>query len=275
MNPNGFKHHFVAAMAKHLPPSAARLRLVDMDGQCGHILESGRADLDIRLLAADAAHLSDIPPDSVDAVVAYDIELKIPLLERVCAMLRPGGRFIAVLPTGQVNPSWVELLESHNYRRILVEAAVDGMGVLIRGEKAHHSEHTWQRIQAVAGAEGDLLDLGTFKGRYVHLLIRQTPSKPVWKLAADEEIRWQALALRRGADRLLLGFSSLPKAVGFMQPAVVAGRIQGINKVGKFRKARAMAWTWGVMLNPNLDAIGSQQLAFVEIDPSTAEAPNE
>ena len=81
--------------------------------------------------------------------------------------------------------------------------------------------------------------------------------------------------MQRGADKTLLGFSSLPKAVGFMQPAVVTGRIQGINKVGKFDKARAMAWAWDVILNPKLDSIRDEQLAFVKIDPSTAEAPDE
>lgn len=275
MNPARFKYHFVTAMAKHLPPSSSKLQLVDIDGQCGHVLALRRADLDIRLLAADDLHRSDMPPNSVDAVVAYDIELKTDLLKRVLDMLRPGGRFIAVLPGGQVTQGCAELLEKHDYARILAEAAVDELGLLIRGEKAHHSEDTWQRIQAVAGAEGDLLDMRAFKGRYVHLLIRQKPSKPVWQLAAEEKICWQALALQRGADKTLLGFSSLPKAVGFMQPAVVTGRIQGINKVGKFDKARAMAWAWDVILNPKPDSIRDERLAFVKIDPSTAEAPDE
>lgn len=275
MNPERFKYHFVTAMAKHLPPSSSKLRLVDIDGQCGQVLAARRADLDIQLLAVDDLQLSGRPPNSADAVVAYDVELKTGLLKRVLAMLRPGGRFIAVLPGGRVTKGCAELLEEHDYVRILVEAAVDELGLLIRGEKAHHSEDTWQRIQAVTGAEGDLLDLRTFKGRYVHLLIRQKPSKPMWKLAAEEKICWHALALQRGADKALLGFSSLPKAVGFMQPAVVAGRIQGINKVGKFDSARAMAWAWDVILNPRPDSIRSEQLAFVKIDPSTAEAPDE
>ena len=275
MNPARFKYHFVTAMAKHLPPSSSRLRLVDIDGQCGHVLAERRADLDIRLLAADNLHLPNMPPNSVDAAVAYDIELKTDLLKRVLDMLRPGGRFIAVLPGGRVTQGCAELLEKHDYVRILAEAAVDELGLLIRGEKAHHSEDTWRRIQAVAGAEGDLLDLRAFKGRYVHLLIQQKPNKPGWKLAAEEKIRWQALALQRGADKALLGFSSLPKAVGFMQPAIAAGRIHGINKVGNFDKARAMAWTWDVILNPKPDSIRHQRLAFVKIDPSTAEAPDE
>lgn len=275
MNPERFKYHFVMAMAKHLPPSSSKLRLVDIDGQCGHVLAARRGDLDIQLLAADDLHLSGRPPNSADVVVAYDIELKTGLLERVLDMLRPGGRFVAVLPAGRMTKSCAELLEKHDYVRILVEAAVDGLGLLIRGEKAHHSEDTWQRIQVVAGAEGDLLDLRTFKGRYVHLLIRQKPSKPMWKLAAEEKICWRALALQRGSGKALLGFSSLPKAVGFMQPAVVAGWIQGINKVGKFDSARAVAWAWDVILNPRPDSIRGEQLAFVKIDPSTAEAPDE
>lgn len=275
MNLDGFERHFIAAMAKHLPPSSSRLRLVDVGGRCGPILLQRRPDIDIQTLDGDDAGMAGILPGSVDAVVAYDIELTADLPPRVLALLRPGGRFIVALSAGEVSKSCAEWLERHGYTRILVEAAVDGLGLLIRGEKAHHIDDTWQRIQGTAAAEGDLLDIRTFKGRYVHLLIQQEPNKPAWKLTANEAIRWQALALRRGADKAVLGFSSLPKAVGFMQPAAVTGRIQGINKVGKFDKARALAWTWDVILNPRADSIGDQPLAFVDIDPSTAEASDE
>lgn len=269
MSADGFKHHFIEAMAKHLPPSSSTLRLVDVGGQCGPILARRRSDIDVQTLDDVGA------AGSIDAVAAYDIELADDLSARVLTMLRPGGRFIAVMPTGEVDKSWAEWLEARGYARILVEAAVDGLGLLIRGEKAHDTDDTWRRIQGTAAADSDLLDIRTFKGRYVHFLIRQEPNKPVWKLTAKDTIRWQALALQRGADKAVLGFSSLPKAVGFMQPAAVDGRIQGINKVGKFDKARAMAWAWDVILNPRADSIGSQRLAFVNIDPSTAEAPDE
>ena len=275
MNPSCARRHFVMAIAKHLPPSAARLQLVDIGRDSARILGEQRADLEIHPLPAKGLHLAKLPADSVDAVVACDIELTAALFKSIREMLRPGGRFIAVLPTAQVSKSYVTCLEEHGYARILVEAAVDGLGVLIRGEKAHHHQHTWRRIQAVARVDDDLLDLRLFKGRYVHLLIRQRPNKPVWKLGAGEKIRWHALAIQRGDDKILLAFSSLPKAVGFMQPAVAAGDIYDINKVGKFDKAQALDWRWSAILNPKADAIHQQRLAFVEIDPTAAAAPDE
>ena len=53
-------------------------------------------------------------------------------------------------------------------------------------------------------------------------------------------------------DPLLLAFSSLPNAVAFMQPAVIAGTIKDVNKVAKF--SRATAQDWRVLINPALDA---------------------
>ena len=268
MNPNLAQHSFVMAMAKHLPPSSSQLRLVDLGGQAAPVLAQRRADLDVHALAENAA-------GSVDAVVAYDVELKASLLKRVWSALRPGGRFIAVLPAGQVSKSWVALLEKHDYVRILVEAADDGRGLLIRGEKPHHHRETRRRIEDIARADGDLLDLMTFKGRYVHLLIRQRPDKPIWKLKADESICWQALARQDDDGAVLLGFSSLPKAVGFMQPAILAGQIQNINKVGKFDKSQALDWPWPVILNPKPGVISIRPLVFVVVNPATAAAPDE
>ena len=266
------QRHFVAVMAKHLPPSAARLRLGDLDGRCGALLREMRADIVGERLAAEQPQLWGLPPDSIDAVVAYDLELNAALHQAVLAALRPGGRFIAVQPGGSVSESAFHGLQAQGYVRVLVEAALDGIGVLLRGEKAHQSADTRQRIQGVAAADGDRLDLRAFKGRYVHLLVRQTPNKPVWKLRAGEKIGWQALALPGGA---LLGFSSLPKAVGFMQAAVLGGGLHGINKVGKFSRATALGWAGGVRLNPTWDALAAGDFVFVAVDPAAAEAADE
>jgi len=274
MNTESSKRHFVEAMAKHLPPSSANLRLLDIDGQSGDILAQRRHDLDIQIVPSKGVETWTLAEGSVDAVVAYNIALDTSLLNRVLQVMRAGGRLTIVLPAGQVTSDYVDLLETHGYVRILVEPAVDNLGVLIRGEKAHTTDDTLQRIQQVATADGDMLDLATFKGRYVHLLIRQTPNKPVWKLQPDEQIRWQAVAIRRD-DVILLGFSSLPKAVGFMQPAVMENVIQDINKVGKFSKDTASTWSWSVLLNPTLDMIRDEALTWVEIDPITAEASDE
>jgi hypothetical protein len=209
--------------------------------------------------------------------VAYDVVLDASLLEHVLDVMRAGGRFIVVLPTGDVSESYVKLLENHGYVRILVEPAVDGLGVLIRGEKVHASDDTLERIQLVATSDDDQLKLSSFRGRYVHLLIQQTPNKPVWKLQADETIRWHAVAIDGDEQVIVLGFTSLPKAVGFMQPAVMDGLIYDINKVGKFSKETIMAWDdeQTIVLNPTVDAIRHLPLTRIEIDPATAEASDE
>ncbi len=275
MSVDRLKRHYIEAMAKHLPPSASDLQLVDIDGHAGDILLERRADLSVQVISNDNLTESTLSDDSIDSVVAYNIDLTTPLLNRILNMMRAGGRFIVVLSKGDVSSEYVDLLENHGYVRILVESAVDDLGVLIRGEKAHTTDDTLARIQQVATSDADMLDLSTFKGRYVHLLVRQTPNKPVWKLQPDEKIQWQAVTVQRNGQSIILGFSSLPKAVGFMQPAVVEGVIQDINKVGKFSKQTASDWTWDVLLNPTIDAIRDDEIVLIEIDPDTAEAPDE
>src|SRR5262249_6389829 len=141
----------------------------------------------------------------------------------------------------------VVTLENAGYTRILVEPLSDQGGVLMRGEKPHTTPDTMERIRQVAVRDAES-DLSTYSGRYVHLLIQQTPNKPAWKLQPGEKIEWRALALAQpsvGADetgRVALAFSSLPKAVSFMQPAVVAGAIRGVNKVAKFSRETAQGW---------------------------------
>ncbi|MDE2859302.1 MAG: hypothetical protein OXN94_15770 [Chloroflexota bacterium] len=280
MSPGSARQRFVEALAKHLPPSASRLRLLDIDGHCGAILARRRADLDIRCLAADDLQAPRFAPAAADAVVAFDPDLDSQMLSSIAASMRPGGRFIAVLPGGEVSACWVGLLEAEGLVRILVEPAVDGAGLLIRGEKPHPTVKPlgpiqMERIQSVARADADLLDLDRYRGPYLHLLIRQSPNKPVWKLAAGEAVAWRALALGDASNAVLLAFSSLPKAVGFLQPAVLLDQVRDVNKVGKF--AREVAGGWGrlVMLNPTLDAIKDQQLIWLHIDPQTAAAPDE
>src|SRR5690606_2627477 len=106
-----------------------------------------------------------------------------------------------------------------------------------------------------------------YRGRYVYLLVTQIPNKPGWTLQAGEAIQWQAVTL----DDALLAFSSLPKAVGFMQPAVLAGRIQDVNKVGKFSVATAQTWTQPVLLNPESDVLEGGTVGRIDVDASTAE----
>lgn len=267
--------HFVAVMAKHLPPSASTLRLLDLDGISGGVLANWRADLAITHVSPGDLGTSGLASDSIDAAVAYDIEIDAKLLNESLRLLRPGGRLIMLQSRGSASQSQARVLRDNGYTRLLVEPALDGLGVLLRGEKPHHTADTARRIQGVARAEGDLLDLDNFAGRYLHLLIQQRPNKPVWKLTGEETITWRAAALDTGGRQVLLAFSSLPKAVGFMQPAVLTGLIRDVNKVGKFSRDTAQSWTWSVVLNPTLDSIQGESLTTVQIDPGSAEAPDE
>lgn len=275
MDAPNLRRHFIAVMAKHLPPSSSSMRLLDLDGRTGPALANSRADLDIRHIPADVAGEIDIAPSAYDAAVAFDLDLDDSLLAACLTALREGGRLIAVQSRGVVGESHMRRLREHGYIRILVEPALDEHGVLIRGEKAHSTADTRARIQSVARADDDSLDLNRFSGRYIHLLICQQPNKPVWKLDKGEAISWRAAAVQRDLAPVLLGFSSLPKAVGFMQPAVLSGLITGVNKVGKFSIEGAGALERKIIMNPALESLADDLLTFIDIDPALAEAPDE
>jgi SAM-dependent methyltransferase len=267
---------YSAAIARHLPPSAATLRLLDLNGQMGASLKAYRADVAPVAVSGDA-ETWDIPPASMDAVVAFEYVLNPAFLESALAILRPGGRLIVANSRGRVDRTPGQMLEQAGYVRILVEPALeDGTGLLIRGERRHTTDDTLARIQGVAGADAEMIDLATYRGRYVHLLIQQTPNKPVWARADDEPVQWRAVTLQpEDGQPVLLAFSSLPRAVGFMQPAVLAGQIKDVNKVGKFSKQTAATWTLPVLLNPAVAVLEDAGTGLVLVDPATAEAPDE
>lgn len=267
--------HFVAVMAKHLPPSSSTMQLLDLDGRSGPMLAQSRADLQLRHIAPLDLSQRVVAPGSVDAIVAYDVVLSAPLLEASLDALRAGGRLIAVHSRGSASESHLRKLRDRGFVRILIEPALDELGVLIRGEKPHIVADTLERVQSVAQADADSLDRSQYKGRYIHLLIQQRPNSPIWKRDNSVAISWRAAAIQRAPLPALLGFSSLPKAVGFMQPAVLAGHIKDINKVGKFSLATAQSWRWDLIMNPTLESIDGVALAFIDIDPATAEAPDE
>ncbi|MDX1994321.1 MAG: hypothetical protein SF029_18195 [bacterium] len=270
----------IEAMAKHLPPSASRLRLLDVNGAAGAILTELRPDLELVSVGGDAATWTSdtVPAESFDAIAAFGYVLNPDFLNAAMQALRPGGRLVIVNSRGEVSPVLGETLENAGYVRILVETAVEcplPTGVLMRGEKAHTTSHTLERIQQVADLDENALDLESYKGRFVHLLITQTPNKPAWKLDAGEQVEWQAAAVEGENEPMLLAFSSLPKAVAFMQPAVLDGRVKDVNKVGKFSKATAQGWALPVLLNPDLTILNDRPLRLVPVDATTAEAPDE
>ncbi len=269
------ERHFVAVMAKHLPPSPSRLKLLDIGGRAGPHLADRRADIDLTSVAAPEFDLLEHEADAFDAVVALDAPLDEPLLRTALQVLRPGGRFVAVLSHAVVSSAHPRMLRESGFVRILVEPALDEIGVLLRGEKAHLTSDTAQRIRAVADVDADLLNLETFRGRYLHLLIQQRPNKPIWKLQSADILTWRAVALKSESKPIALAFSSLPKAVAFMQPAVLAGFVRDINKVGKFSRAAAQSWGWDLLLNPAVDCLRGATITLLDIDPAAAEAPDE
>lgn len=275
MNPALFQRHFVAVMAKHLPPSSSTLRLLDLDGRSGPLLAELRADLQSCHITAEDLRERDIAPCSVDAVVAFDLRLSDAVLEACLRALRAGGRLIALDSRGTVDESHLRRLRARGYVRILVEPALDELGTLVRGEKPHATDDTLERVQAVARADADSLDLSQFSGRYIHFLVQQRPNKPAWKLEKGESVTWRAAAISGDSTPTLLGFSSLPKAVAFMQTAVLAGKITDINKVGKFSRATARTQEWDIVMNPAPASIDGTALAYIVIDPALAEAPDE
>ena len=250
-----------ALLLKQFPPSASALRLLDETGAVGDAMRARRPDLE---------RVDDWPgqPDAVDAVVGLARPLDSDYLARALAALRPGGRLILFQPGVAMSAEPVRTLESAGYTRILVEPALDGL--LVRGEKPHTARRTTDRIQ-VAAARDPAADWAAYRGRYVHLLVQQTPNKPVWALTPADTIIWRAAR----ADGALLAFSSLPRAVAFMQPAVLAGIVRDINKVAKYRREVVSTWGLPIRFNPALDALGAPHIDLLDIDPAQAEAPDE
>lgn len=270
----------IEAMAKHLPPSSARLRLLDVNGEAGPVLRDLRADVDAVAVPGQADQWLPIDAASVDAVVAYDYALNDTFLVAALAALRPGGRLIVVQPRGQVSSAPGRRLEQAGYVRILIEQALKtdaAGGVLIRGERQHTTTDTLARIRQVADSDGGLLDLESYRGRYVHLLVRQTPNLPPWKRQPDVPVTWQAVAVQpaEASEPLLLAFSSLPRAVSFMQPAVMTGALRDINKVAKFSRQTAADWSLPLVVNPELSLLDGVDVILLPVDPGSAEAPDE
>lgn len=272
------KQLLIEVVAKHLPPSASTLRLLDVNGEAGAILSNIRQDLEIVSISGNVDQWRSVPAESADAVVAYGYVLNDRFLAAAHDALRPGGRLILVNSEGGVTEALGKRIEDGGFTRILVETAVEcplPTGVLMRGEKPHTTVDTLERIRLVAEPDSQKLNLQSYEGRYVHLLVVQTPNKPAWAIAKDDQVEWQAAALMYDNGPALLAFSSLPKAVEFMQPAVLAGRIHGVNRITKYRKAIAGAWNLPVLLNPSQDVLDNGKIVFIPVDPGEAEAPNE
>lgn len=257
---------YSAILARHLPPSAATLRLIDLSGTVGGPLMALRPDVQPLPFApalADqdaAAGIGPLPEDD--------------RLTAALAALRPGGRLIWIDPA--IDPDHDALLttgrhlERLGFVRILVEAADAGHGLLVRGERAHVETDTADRIAVATAQESSAGDVADYRGRYLFLLIRQTPYKPAWRIEPGERIDWHAAAVDIDGQPTLLAFSSLPQGVAFMQPAVIGGLLKDIHRIAKFPRAARAEWSQPVRLNPPLSVLDGRDIRMIAVDPAAA-----
>jgi hypothetical protein len=259
------------AALRHLPPSASQLRLVDAGGGVGAVLAGERADVTV-VQVEGVNGLARLPEASADAVTFFGA-VDDAMRKQALHALRAGGRFIAIDPAGSPSAEHVAALERAGFTRVLVEAAVhepQAQGVLVRGERPHTTADTLARVEGVAGRDAALTDWSTFRGRYVHVLVRVVPDKPDWKREPDEPVQWLAAAVELEGQPALLAFSSLPNAVAFMQQVVLAGALPGINKVGKFTRAEAERWPQTLLFNPAPEVLNGGRVLTVPVDPARA-----
>ncbi|MBN8617939.1 MAG: hypothetical protein J0L63_03480 [Anaerolineae bacterium] len=262
----------IEAMAKQLPPSASTLQLVDVHGRAGQVLREVRPDIEVIYSPTEYSDWA-LEAESADAVAAYDCEPDAALLESALRVLRPGGRLIIMDSKHDPDEGYVRTLEAAQYTRILVEMGAEcplPVGVMMRGEKAHTEARTTERIKQVANRDNTQRS-----SRYVYLLVHQTPHKPVWRMKPSDRIVWEAVGVAGEDEVVALTFSSLPKAVEFMQPAVMAGHITNVNKIAKFKWDVAKNLPFAMMLNPSDEIFDTHQVAMFEIDHQLAEAPDE
>ncbi|MGH2522319.1 MAG: hypothetical protein ACRDH2_07435, partial [Anaerolineales bacterium] len=195
--------------AKHLPPSATSPRVLALD-------EAAAAELPEGVEMIGPARLRFAPqalplaPGQLDAIVGYAPPEGLDPLGR---LLRPGGRLILAHPAKP--ESLLAALTAAGLIHCLVEPFGDF--TLYRGERPPEGAPV-ERIQALAAGP-----YVPFSSHFVFLLITQTPNKPAWKLAPDEKMEWRAVTLIDPATHqpALLAFSSLVKAVAFMQAAIL------------------------------------------------------
>jgi hypothetical protein len=231
-----------SVFAKHLPPSAGLPCVLALDERAASELP---AEITVTQTWSNG--------EQFDAIVGYTPPHD---LARWLPLLRPGGRLI--LANAVASEEALVALTDAGYIHCLVENHA-GL-VLYRGERPPRGSSA-ERIQAAAGsplpmAEGARLSReGVREFPFVFLLITQTPNKPAWKLAPDEKLEWRAATVLDPATSqpALLAFTSLVKAVAFMQPAVLAQFLNGVNKVGKFRAEAAQAWPLPLIVNPAFD----------------------
>ncbi len=236
------KHsEIVDLIARHLPPSTDRVRVRALDAPARDWVNALVAEYD--------AEMCD--DRECDAVLATDLAL----LPQVS--LRPGGRAIFLLP-GETRslPDLAAFLSAAGLTHILTEPALDGACILARGELPASAPDR-SAAAAALGTELTVVPAGQRLPRYLHVLVHQQPPSRGWEQPDPASITWHAVTVRDRANgqSLLLGFSSLVKAVGFMKPAVLAGAIPDVNKLPRYRGESVAGWGMPVLVNPSFEAL--------------------
>ena len=342
----------IREIARHLPPSGATLRLIDVGAgpaNSARALLSLRPDLriaaidvspgmvrrarstlrkagnehNIHILRADASHLP-FPADSADAIIAHSVFYLLAdqnaFLAEATRILRPGARLILLDPAhvpfpwkalrhglteprstlsillwhavgrthARITPeTMARLLDTAGFARVLGESAVNGYGVLSRGEKPNPAQVSALPDAPLADKPDELnpipaATIDQRRGQYVFLLIRQTPNQSAWTLSPRTKVAWDAAATfdQQLNTPVALAFSSLTKAVAFMQPAVTSAVLIGVTRIAKFDKAIAARWSFPVLLNPDFEALRALDRfelpsAWLPIDPADAQLGDE
>ncbi len=244
--------------SKHLPPSMGAPRVLALD-------EAAAAELpaEVEVVRAGPEMTGEF-----DAVVGYAAPEQ---LSTLYPYLRPGGRLI--LAHHAEPKDLLDALTQAGFIHCLIETVGDY--VLYRGERPPLGSSV-TRVQTLASGVRPRTSNSRSEpltSPSLFLLVTQTPNKPAWTLTRDEKLDWRAVTLLDPAtgQPSLLAFSSLVKAVAFMQAAILAKAIGGVNKVGKFRAEVSQTWALPFVLNPGFEDVREWALGpALAVDPQTA-----
>ncbi|HZY45312.1 MAG TPA: hypothetical protein VFF70_11235 [Anaerolineae bacterium] len=261
-------------IVKHLPPSADLPHVRPLDDRSKRWC-----------MALNRQHaIKTSSTADVDATVTSDVAHA----RAAFTYLRPNGRAIFLIPNkaGVTTELLVEALSSNGLTRILTESVLGDSFILARGERPTDQSRPTDRIAAIARIDAssiEILNLDQAAHRYphVHLLVRQDPPSRGWD-DRQPNATWQAVTLHdTQSDQVaLLAFTSLVKATAFMQPAVLADVIQGVNKLPRFETGRLIDRAEAVIINPAFGTLREDQRfdfnsPAIKIDPALGLKSNE
>lgn len=253
--------------AKHLPPSAGLPRVLALD-------QAAAAELAGLAQISTPPVPDDWPAGPFDAVVGSGAPEQ---LETLRQRLRPGGRLI--LAHVAAPAALLAALTQAGLIHCLVEP--HGPVSLYRGERPPEGSSLERHQKLAAASPADptssyqllVANDSSLPTPFIFLLVSRTPNKPAWKLAPGEAVAWRAATIipAAGAQPVLLAFSSLVKAVAYMQGAVMDGRLAGVNKVGKFRAETRHDWPLPLALNSDFEQMRDLEAGpLFDLDPQTA-----